>query len=47
MDYGDADESSRDAYVAVLEAVAAINSSVEPQAWQSDYGAEGKSGKFI
>jgi hypothetical protein len=46
-EYGDAAESARDAYVAVLEAAAAINISVEPQAWQSDYGAKGKSGKFI
>lgn len=47
MNYGAAVATAKAAYTQVLAAAAAINVQVEPQAWQADYKAKGKSSKFI
>jgi hypothetical protein len=47
MNYAGAAAAAKAAYVQVLAAAAAIKVKVEPQAWQADYKAKGKSTKFI
>jgi len=47
MDYAGAVVEAKAAYQRVLAAAAAINVKVEPQAWQADYKAKGKSPKFV
>jgi hypothetical protein len=47
MDYATAVTQAQSAYQDVLEAARQINVKVEPQAWQADYKAKGKSDKFI
>lgn len=47
MDYLGAATHAQQAYQIVLDAAAAINVQVEPQAWQADYRAKGASGKFV
>ena len=47
MNYGAAVASAKAAYMQVLAAAAAINVQVEPQSWQADYKAKGKSPKFV
>lgn len=47
MSYGLAAEKAVSAYRKVLAAAAQINVQVEPQAWQADYKAKGRSSKFI
>lgn len=47
MDYLSAAGEAQTAYQIVLDAAAAINVQIEPQAWQADYRAKGASGKFV
>lgn len=47
MNYETAAEEAQSAYHDVLAAAEQINVQVEPQAWQADYKAKGKSSKFI
>lgn len=47
MDYPGAAFHASKSYADVLDAAAAINVQVEPQAWQADYKAKGQSDKFI
>jgi len=47
MDYEDAAMHARLAYSDVLSAAAQVNVQVEPQSWQADYKAKGKSDKFV
>jgi hypothetical protein len=47
MEYDEAASHASLAYQDVLDAAAAINVQVEPQAWQADYKAKGQSDKFI
>jgi hypothetical protein len=47
MDYAAAAAHAQEAYRLVLEAAAAIKVKVEPQAWQADYKAKGRSDKFV
>jgi hypothetical protein len=47
MDYAAAAAHAQEAYRLVLEAAASINVNVEPQAWQADYKAKGRSDKFV
>jgi hypothetical protein len=47
MHYGAAVATAKSAYLQVLAAANAINVQVEPQTWQADYKAKGKSPKFV
>lgn len=47
MDYRNAVAQAKTAYLQVLSGAAAANVKVEPQAWQADFKAKGKSDKFI
>ena len=47
MNYSGAVTKAKLAYQQVLAAAAAINVKVEPQSWQADYKAKGKSPKFV
>jgi hypothetical protein len=47
MDYGGAAAHAQLAYEQVMDAAAAINIQVEPQAWQADYKAKGISDRFV
>lgn len=47
MDYAGAASEAKLAYEDVLAAAAQIQVQVEPQSWQADYKAKGKSGKFV
>lgn len=47
MNYGAAVTSARRAYMGVLKAAAAIGVKVEPQSYQADYKAKGRSPKFV
>jgi hypothetical protein len=47
MNYGAAVATAKSAYLQVLAAANAINVQVEPQSWQADYKAKGKSPKFV
>jgi hypothetical protein len=47
MNYAAAVVSAKTAYVGVLAAAAAIGVKVEPQSYQADYKAKGKSPKFV
>lgn len=47
MDYAQAVARAATAYYGVLAAADAINVPVEPQPWQADYKAKGRSGAFV
>jgi hypothetical protein len=47
MNYAGAALHAKLAYNDVLSAAAQINVKVEPQSWQADYKAKGKSDKFV
>ncbi len=47
MNYGAAVASAKSAYLGVIGAAASIGVKVEPQSWQADYKAKGRSPKFI
>ena len=47
MNYANAAALSKAVYQSVLNAAAQINIVIEPQAWQADYRAKGRSSKFI
>jgi hypothetical protein len=47
MNYAAAVTSAKTAYAGVLAAAAAIGVKVEPQSYQADYKAKGKSPKFV
>lgn len=47
MNYAAAVTSAHRAYFKVLDAAAAAGVKIEPQAWQADYKAKGKSSKFV
>jgi hypothetical protein len=47
MAYGDAAANAKSAYTRLLDAAAAIDVQIEPQAWQAGYKAKGVSSKFV
>ena len=47
MNYGAAVASAKAAYLGVVGAAAAIGIKLEPQSWQADYKAKGRSPKFV